>query len=71
MLERNESVRPVVFDTPDLRAAFEAVFGPRVWDQARKFDQASAECEAPEPRSHPRFDDPDQFADFHYRAEVS
>jgi hypothetical protein len=59
-----------VFPEPDLRAAFDAVFGPHNWDQPQPFDAASAECEAPEP-THPRFDDPDQFSAYHYRDEVS
>jgi hypothetical protein len=60
-----------VFDAPDLRSAYEAVFGPTVWDQDAKFDQASSECEAPEPRQHPRYDDPDHAAMYALRDEVS
>jgi hypothetical protein len=36
-----------------------------------RMDLAAAECEAPEPAQHPRYDDPDHAAMHHYRDEVS
>lgn len=63
-----------VFPEPDLLAALEAVIGrlpARVLTAAeRRAHEAAFECEAPE-YTHPRFDDPDQAADYHYRDEVS
>lgn len=61
-----------VFREPTLEEAMRAIWDaaadapPRQWSS---FDSAVAECEPPE-LVHPRFDDPDQYAAYHYRNEV-
>ena len=74
MLTRNSSTSPLVFGGPDLLGALERM-GIRVPDRqmlpAEKAAHEAAFMVDPPEDVHPRFDDGDTAADYHYRNEVA